>query len=104
MRPLTCHDVRLLAALLNPAAEIRLRDTGLILEAQGGVHRLAESFLAAASPSGSQVRGDSFPGRPTFTVVWSHRTGERVTTRVFVVAVGADLRIASVDYYEIDTV
>ncbi|MBV9486974.1 MAG: sulfotransferase [Frankiaceae bacterium] len=93
------RDVRAVKDLMSPTATVQLRDEGTVLSAAPDRSQAAQALIDAAAPEGTQIRGDSFGGRPTFTVVWSHDDDGHISHRLFVIAVASDGLVSSVDYY-----
>jgi hypothetical protein len=85
--------------LLSPAVEIRLNDEGRVLNGSGGVGAAASALVESARPRGRQVRGESHPGSPSFTVVWAHEEVTGRVQRVFVITVDGSGLITRLDYY-----
>jgi hypothetical protein len=92
-------DAGRVESLLGPGIEVRLHDTGRVLGAGGGLRAVATGLVESARPLGRPVRGDSYPGQPTFTVVWAHEEATGVVQRTFVVAIGPQALITRLDYY-----
>jgi hypothetical protein len=104
MAAIANRDAAALTDLFSPTVEVRLRDTGQTMrgtETADGVARTAVALIEAASPHGSQIRGDSFPGRPSFTIVWTHDDRGSVAQRVFVVSVSRAMKVTAIDFYRL---
>jgi hypothetical protein len=97
---LEAGDVGQVEAVLSPTVEIRLHDTGRTLRGRDGLAAAAVALVAAASPHGTQVRGDSHPGSPSFTVVWTHAEATGLVHRVLVITVDTVERVSRLDYYQ----
>jgi hypothetical protein len=93
------RDVTSLAALLSPAVQARLHDSGRTLSGSDGREAVAEALIAALGGDGRQVRGDSNFGRPAFTILLTHeRPGGRVH-RAVVVTVDDTLLVTRLELF-----
>jgi hypothetical protein len=90
-----------LAAVLSPSVEVRLHDPVRVLTAADGMLPLASALIDVASPTGRQVRGDSFPGWPSFTIMWVHDDQAGRVHRVLVVTVDDMLLITGLEVFVI---
>ena len=97
---LESRDAVGLASLLSPIVDVRLHDTGRTMNGAAGVAEVATALIDAMAPSGKQVRGDVYPGSPSFTVVWSHDSDAGRDHRVFVVTVDRSGLIERLDCYQ----
>jgi hypothetical protein len=94
-------DAKQVEAVLSPVVEIRLHDTGETLRGADGLPAVASAVVAAAGPRGTQLRGDSHPGAPSFTVVWTHQEDAGQVHRVLIITVDPDGRVSRLEYHRV---
>ena len=98
---LEAGDAGQVEAVLSPTVEIHLHDTGDHAARTGRSGAAARSLWSPPpARTAPQVRGDSHPGSPSFTVVWTHQEPTGQVQRVLVITVDSAERVSRLDYYQ----